>query len=114
MVDAMRKLARKREQQAHKQAEGEATRRYMVRLELTRPTAQKAAHMRKQHENAAPKNGIPTPQEFSKMRQERDVQVHARQERYREQMLVQQRVCHAITSVCSSNAYNLTAGSNAT
>ncbi|KAG9866563.1 hypothetical protein KCU77_g1345, partial [Aureobasidium melanogenum] len=74
MVDAMRKLARKREQQAHKQAE-----------------AQKAAHMRKQHENAAPKNGIPTPQEFSKMRQERDVQVHARQERYREQMLVQQR-----------------------
>lgn len=51
--------------------------------------------MRKQHENAAPKNGIPTPQEFSKMRQERDVQVHARQERYREQMLVQQRVCHS-------------------
>ncbi|THW29323.1 hypothetical protein D6D23_01144 [Aureobasidium pullulans] len=72
MVDAMRKLARKREQQAHKQSE-----------------AQKAAHMRKQHENAAPKNGIPTPQEFSKLRQERDVQIAARQERYREQMLRQ-------------------------
>ncbi|KAI5272061.1 hypothetical protein E4T47_04692 [Aureobasidium subglaciale] len=53
--------------------------------------AQKAAHMRKQHENAAPKNGIPTPQEFSRMRQERDVQAHARAERYREQMLGQQR-----------------------
>ena len=100
MVDAMRKLARKREQQAHKQAEGEVAQRYLVQLELTQPTAQKAAHMRKQHENAAPKNGIPTPQEFSKMRQERDVQVHARQERYREQMLVQQRVCHVISSVC--------------
>jgi chromatin modification-related protein VID21 len=95
MVDAMRKLARKREQQAHKQAEGEVTQRCLPQLLLTEATAQKAAHMRKQHENAAPKNGIPTPQEFSKMRQERDVQVHARQERYREQMLVQQRVCHA-------------------
>ncbi|KAI5199768.1 hypothetical protein E4T39_06111 [Aureobasidium subglaciale] len=81
MVDAMRKLARKREQQAHKQAE-----------------AQKAAHMRKQHENAAPKNGIPTPQEFSRMRQERDVQAHARAERYREQMLGQQRVSRVSTS----------------
>jgi chromatin modification-related protein VID21 len=99
MVDAMRKLARKREQQAHKQAEGEVAQRDPMQLELTDATAQKAAHMRKQHENAAPKNGIPTPQEFSKMRQERDVQVHARQERYREQMLVQQRVCHAILSV---------------
>jgi chromatin modification-related protein VID21 len=98
MVDAMRKLARKREQQAHKQAEGEVAQRYLMQLGLTDATAQKAAHMRKQHENAAPKNGIPTPQEFSKMRQERDVQVHARQERYREQMLVQQRVCHAISS----------------
>ncbi|KAI4719321.1 hypothetical protein E4T48_04388 [Aureobasidium sp. EXF-10727] len=91
MVDAMRKLARKREQQAHKQAEGMIAPRYLVPIGLTSMIAQKAAHMRKQHENAAPKNGIPTPQEFSKMRQERDVQVHARQERYREQMLVQQR-----------------------
>jgi chromatin modification-related protein VID21 len=104
MVDAMRKLARKREQQAHKQAEGEATQRNMAQLELTDLIAQKAAHMRKQHENAAPKNGIPTPQEFSRMRQERDVQVHARQERYREQMLVQQRVCDAVSSnqICST------------
>jgi chromatin modification-related protein VID21 len=99
MVDAMRKLARKREQQAHKQAEGEISQRYMVQLELTDAIAQKAAHMRKQHENAAPKNGIPTPQEFSKMRQERDVQVHARQERYREQVLVQQRVCDTILTI---------------
>lgn len=52
--------------------------------------------MRKQHENAAPKNGIPTPQEFSRMRQERDVQIAARQERYREQVLAQQRVSHAM------------------
>lgn len=75
VVDAMRKLARKREQQAHKQAE-----------------AQKAASLRKQHENVQPKSNMHTPQEFSKMRHERDLQMIARQERYREQMAAQQKV----------------------
>ncbi|TKX22197.1 putative chromatin modification-related protein eaf1 [Elsinoe australis] len=75
IIDAMRKLARKREQQAHKQHE-----------------AQKAANMRKNHtEPAQPKTNIHTPQEFSKLRHERDLQLAARQERMREAMLAQQK-----------------------
>ena len=74
VIDAMRKLARKREQQQHKQAE-----------------AQKAASMRKQHEpTSQPKATVYTPQEFSRLRHERDVQFQARVERSREAQLAQQ------------------------
>ncbi|KAK8216829.1 RNA polymerase II transcription elongation factor SpEAF [Zalaria obscura] len=74
LIDAMRKLARKREQHMHKQAE-----------------AQKAATLRKQHEHQAPKSSMHTPQEFSRLRHERDIQMAARQERYREQVLASQK-----------------------
>ncbi|KAF2149769.1 hypothetical protein K461DRAFT_296195 [Myriangium duriaei CBS 260.36] len=74
IVDAMRKLARKREQQQHKQAE-----------------AQKAASMRKQHEPTQTKTTVHTPQEFSRLRHERDLQQQARNERMREAMLAQQK-----------------------
>ncbi|KAF4547776.1 Myb-like DNA-binding domain-containing protein 3 [Elsinoe fawcettii] len=75
IIDSMRKLARKREQQAHKQHE-----------------AQKAANMRKNHvETNQPKANIHTPQEFSKLRHERDMQLAARQEKMREAMLAQQK-----------------------
>jgi len=53
-------------------------------------TAQKAASLRKQHENTQPKSTMHTPQEFSRLRQERDVQMALRQERYQQQMLAQQ------------------------
>ena len=91
LVDAMRKLARKREQQQHKQAEGKSllTSQYAAGTDCE--IAQKAASLRKQQENAQPKSTMHTPQEFSRLRHERDLQIAARQERYREQMLAQQK-----------------------
>jgi chromatin modification-related protein VID21 len=58
----MRKLARKRESAAHKQAE-----------------SQKAAALRKAHEPVAPKNNVHTPQEFSKLKWEREEKLKQRQ-----------------------------------
>jgi chromatin modification-related protein VID21 len=56
MIDAMRKMARKREQNMHKQAE-----------------AQKAAALRKAHEpTPANKSTVHTPQEFSRLRWEKE------------------------------------------
>lgn len=65
IIDGMRKLARKRESQAHKQAE-----------------SQKAAQLRKAHEPAQPKNVIHTPQEFSRIRWERE-------EKYQQKLALQ-------------------------
>lgn len=62
IIDGMRKLARKRESAAHKQAE-----------------SQKAAALRKAHEPAAPKNNVHTPQEFSKLKWEREEKLKAKQ-----------------------------------
>ncbi|KAL1654888.1 RNA polymerase II transcription elongation factor SpEAF [Didymella pomorum] len=62
IIDGMRKLARKRESAAHKQAE-----------------SQKAAALRKAHEPAAPKNNVHTPQEFSKLKWEREEKLKQRQ-----------------------------------
>ncbi|KAF1838696.1 hypothetical protein BDW02DRAFT_488559 [Decorospora gaudefroyi] len=62
LIDGMRKLARKRESTAHKQAE-----------------SQKAAALRKAHEPAAPKNTVHTPQEFSRLKWEREEKLKARQ-----------------------------------
>jgi chromatin modification-related protein VID21 len=55
IIDGMRKLARKRESIAHKQAE-----------------SQKAAQLRKAHEPAPPKSNVHTPQEFSRLKWERE------------------------------------------
>ncbi|CAI6341971.1 unnamed protein product [Periconia digitata] len=55
IIDGMRKLARKRESLAHKQAE-----------------SAKAAQMRKQHDTATPKNNLQTPQEVSRLKWERE------------------------------------------
>ncbi|KAF2262541.1 hypothetical protein CC78DRAFT_545735 [Lojkania enalia] len=61
MIDGMRKLARKRESVAHKQAE-----------------AQKAAALRKAHEPAPPKTNVHTPQEFSRLKWDREEQTRKR------------------------------------
>ncbi|KAF2876408.1 hypothetical protein BDV95DRAFT_484072 [Massariosphaeria phaeospora] len=66
IIDAMRKLARKRESLAHKVTE-----------------SQKAAALRKAHEPTAPKSNIHTPQEFSRLKWERE-------EKMRQKMVVQQ------------------------
>ncbi|KAF2793843.1 hypothetical protein K505DRAFT_276230 [Melanomma pulvis-pyrius CBS 109.77] len=58
IIDGMRKLARKRESIAHKQAE-----------------SQKAAALRKAQEPAPPKSNVHTPQEFSRLRWEREEKI---------------------------------------
>jgi len=62
IIDGMRKLARKRESAAHKQAE-----------------SQKAAALRKAHEQAPPKSNVHTPQEFSRLKWEREERMKQRQ-----------------------------------
>ncbi|KAF2178636.1 hypothetical protein K469DRAFT_642642 [Zopfia rhizophila CBS 207.26] len=62
IIDGMRKLARKRESVAHKQAE-----------------AQKAAALRKAHEPAPPKSNVHTPQEFSRLKWEREEKIREKQ-----------------------------------
>lgn len=62
IIDGMRKLARKRESAAHKQAE-----------------SQKAAALRKAHEPAPPKSNVHTPQEFSRLKWEREEKLKQRQ-----------------------------------
>jgi chromatin modification-related protein VID21 len=73
VVDAMRKLARKREAAAFKQAE-----------------SQRAAAQRKstqQNEAPQPRGPMPTPQEFSKTRYERDLQMAEVNRQRRQKML---------------------------
>ncbi|KAK8255116.1 MYB and HSA domain-containing protein [Phyllosticta capitalensis] len=74
LIDAMRKQARKRETAAHKQQE-----------------AAKAAAMRKAHEAAPVKTSVYTPQEFSKLKYDREQKLQERQEEVRRQMLMAQR-----------------------
>ncbi|KAH9878452.1 hypothetical protein IAQ61_001724 [Plenodomus lingam] len=73
IIDGMRKLARKRESAAHKQAE-----------------SQKAAALRKAHEPAAPKSNVHTPQEFSRLKWEREEKMKQRQ--MQQEMMVRQQM----------------------
>ncbi|KAF2730587.1 hypothetical protein EJ04DRAFT_38532 [Polyplosphaeria fusca] len=66
IIDGMRKLARKRESVAHKQAE-----------------AQKAAALRKAQESAPAKTTIHTPQEFSRLKWEREDKLQQQQNQLR-------------------------------
>jgi chromatin modification-related protein VID21 len=75
MVDNIRKQARKRETALHRQQE-----------------SAKASALRKQHSeaNQARNSGIHTPQEFSRMKHEREMKLQERQEIYRQQIIQQQ------------------------
>ncbi|QDS72748.1 hypothetical protein FKW77_004035 [Venturia effusa] len=75
MVDNIRKQARKREAALHRQHE-----------------SAKASALRKQHSESsqARNSGIHTPQEFSRMKHERELKMQERQEIYRQQLLQQQ------------------------
>ncbi|KAF1815896.1 hypothetical protein P152DRAFT_511962 [Eremomyces bilateralis CBS 781.70] len=75
LIDAMRKLARKREAAAHKQAE-----------------SMKAAQLRKAaNETNQSQTRIFSPQEMSRIKHEREQKLLERQEQYRQQMAAQQR-----------------------
>jgi chromatin modification-related protein VID21 len=79
IIDGMRKLARKRESIAHKQAE-----------------SQKAAALRKAQEPVAPKSNVHTPQEFSRIRWERE-------EKIQQKMKMQHEISMRASSSYSSN-----------
>jgi chromatin modification-related protein VID21 len=89
IIDGMRKLARKRESIAHKQAE-----------------SQKAAALRKAQEPMQPKTNVHTPQEFSRLKWERE-------QRMKQKLLEQQQEMHARVCI-TSNGYESTSVTNLT
>lgn len=94
LVDAMRKLARKRENNAYKQAEGKRSRIYIhSRPDANSPLATRAAAQRKTQSDTTNQQRGPmlTPQEFSKRRHERDLQMAEAQRQHRQKVLEAQR-----------------------
>lgn len=79
IIDGMRKLARKRESIAHKQAE-----------------SQKAAALRKAHEQTPLKNTVQTPQEMSRIKWERE-------EKAKQRMLMQQEMATRVSGTLLLN-----------
>lgn len=74
LLDAMRKLAKKRETMLQKQEH-----------------ASHLASLRKANEANQPKPSISSPAEFSRLKYEREMKMQERQEQYRQQMIAQQR-----------------------
>ncbi|OQE27505.1 hypothetical protein PENSTE_c004G00267 [Penicillium steckii] len=74
LLDAMRKLAKKRETMLQKQQH-----------------ASHLASLRKVNEATQPKPPISSPAEFSRLKYDREVKLQERQEQYRQQMIAQQR-----------------------
>ncbi|KAJ9378017.1 hypothetical protein DTO063F5_7904 [Paecilomyces variotii] len=74
LLDAMRKLAKKRETMLQKQQH-----------------ATHLASLRKANEANQPKPPISSPADFSKLKYEREMKLQERQEQYRQQMIAQQR-----------------------
>jgi chromatin modification-related protein VID21 len=74
LLDAMRKLAKKRETMLQKQQH-----------------ASHLASLRKANEANQPKPPISSPAEFSRLKHEREMKLQERQEQYRQQMIAQQR-----------------------
>lgn len=99
VIDGMRKLARKRESVAHKQAEGKQTKFMSVCILLMLPPAQKAAALRKAHEPVPPKSNVHSPQEFSRLKWEREEKIREKSEQYRLNM---QRVCILTAVTCQT------------
>lgn len=90
IIDGMRKLARKRESAAHKQAE-----------------SQKAAALRKAHEPAAPKSSVHTPQEFSRLKWEREEKMKLRQQQ--QEMAVRVGSLPSVTDLAYMNQQQMAA-----
>ncbi|KAL3468352.1 hypothetical protein BJX64DRAFT_245656 [Aspergillus heterothallicus] len=78
LLDAMRKLAKKRETMLQKQQH-----------------ASHLAGLRKVNEANQPKPPISSPAEFSRLKHERELKLQERQEQYRQQMIAQQRATFA-------------------
>ncbi|KAF7717361.1 Chromatin modification-related eaf1-like protein [Penicillium ucsense] len=82
LLDAMRKLAKKRETILQKQQH-----------------ASQLASLRKANEASQPKPPISSPAEFSRLKHERETKLNERQEQYRQQMMAQQRASLAAQRV---------------
>jgi chromatin modification-related protein VID21 len=93
LLDAMRKLAKKRETMLQKQQQG-ISHRSQVEFSETNIflIATHLASLRKVNEANQPKPPISSPADFSKLKHEREVKLQERQEQYRQQMIAQQRV----------------------
>lgn len=89
LVDAMRKLARKRETSAYKQAEGKSKHQVICMAGTNMVVAQRAATQRKSQTDTTSQRPGPmlTPQEFSKRRYERDLQVAEAQRQHRQKLI---------------------------
>ena len=90
MVDGFRQLAKKREQQAWKQAESRYSRTCSIR-DSADPLildARAAAQRKSMTESTQPRQVKMTPQEFSKKRHERDLQIQdAQRQQHRQKMV---------------------------
>jgi len=93
MIDAIRKLARKRETHLHRQQE----------------SAKAAALRKQQNENRENQQSRPavvlTPAEFSRMKYDRELKFQERQESYRQQVLQQQRVSNALRELTTKSTF---------
>ena len=107
MLDAMRKLAKKRETALQKQQHGKILFIHLITASLIFlspcpsaylvPAADLAA-MRKANDADRPRPPFSTPAEFSRLKHERDVKLAERQEIYRLQVLAQQKVVMLLPS----------------
>ncbi|KAL4808995.1 hypothetical protein BDV18DRAFT_93062 [Aspergillus unguis] len=94
LLDAMRKLAKKRETMLQKQQQGKSATQLSTsdRADLLLPLlASQLASLRKANEANQPKPPISSPAEFSRLKYERELKLQERQEQYRQQMIAQQR-----------------------
>jgi chromatin modification-related protein VID21 len=97
LLDAMRKLAKKRETMLQKQQHGKTHTHVPAILEEANfvsysASASHLAGLRKVNEANQPKPPISSPAEFSRLKHERELKLQERQEQYRQQMIAQQRV----------------------
>lgn len=100
LLDAMRKLAKKRETMLQKQQHGKPMLTRNLNFEHSNHFVSSAnlflashlASLRKANEANHPKPPISSPAEFSRLKYDREQKLQERQEQYRQQMLAQQRV----------------------
>lgn len=114
LLDAMRKLAKKRETALQKQQHGKTPSLHYLRYchppsnfvqisanHIDVPAAGLAA-MRKANEATQPRPPISMPQEFSRLKHERECKMQERQELYRQQVLAHQRVDISLLTIAYS------------
>ena len=108
LIDAMRKLAKKRESSIQKQLHGNSSPQPLAAASCPASThfatstlpdhladilvAAGIAALRKANEAAQPRAPVHTPQDFSRLKYERECKMQERAEVYRQQVLAQQRV----------------------